>query len=377
MDIKKRGIDKLNESEHNLKSRQRIVVIQKDRIIYLEIIRIIAAFFVVFNHTDSQGYMLYMEYTCDSWRFWVYMIPSICCKVAVPLFFCISGVLLLNRDESLKTLWKKRILRMAIDLFVFSLAYAVFTSWKNGTDYNLMDYLHQMYSSETYGHLWYLYAYIAFLISAPFLRILVKNLSNQFFLYMIVICMVVSLFQLIETMFGEDFAINKYLVPVWSTSWAMIYPCIGYYLHYRIDVKEIRRYLPVIWGTALLSIFIVAILNYVIIQFYNNSQNANTVFVLVNCIAVFLTVRYLFENRTINKYIENVILVLGNCTFGIYLLHIFVLQNPVFLSLRRSLLRHLSAIPMIGIWIFVLFVVAVCVVVTYLLKKIPLVKRLF
>ncbi len=75
-----------------------------NKILYLEIIRIIAAVFVVFNHTDSLGYQLYMEFSCDSWRLLVYMIPSICCKVAVPLFFCISGALLLNRDESIKTI---------------------------------------------------------------------------------------------------------------------------------------------------------------------------------------------------------------------------------------------------------------------------------
>lgn len=350
---------------------------RNNKILYLEIIRIIAAIFVVFNHTDSQGFLLYMEYPCDSWRFWVYMIPSICCKVAVPLFFCISGALLLNRDESIKTIWKKRIFRIAIDLIVFSLAYAVFLSWKNGTEYNIIEYLHQMYSSQTYAFLWYLYAYIAFLISVPFLRVLVKNLSDKSFVYMIAICMVVSFFQIIVTIFGDDYAINQDLIPVWSTSWAMIYPCIGYYLHYRIEVTSIKRYLPTIWVTNLLSVVIVAVLNFIIIKFDTNSQNQITSFVLVNCISIFLTARYLFENKIFNRFFEKTIIIVGNCTFGIYLLHVFALQNPLFLTIRRSLLRHLSAIPMIGVWIFVLFVVAVCIVATYVLKKIPLVKRLF
>lgn len=124
-----------------------------------------------------------------------------------------------------------------------------------------------MYSSQTYAFLWYLYAYIAFLISVPFLRVLVKNLSNKSFVYMIAICMVVFFFQIIVTIFGDDYAINQDLIPVWSTSWAMIYPCIGYYLHHRIDVTAIKRYLPAIWVTNLLSIAIVSVLNYVIIKY--------------------------------------------------------------------------------------------------------------
>ena len=81
-----------------------------------------------------------------------------------------------------------------------------------------------------------------------------------------------------------------------------------------------------------------------------------------------MTARYLFDNKTYNRIIEKTIVIVGNCTFGIYLLHVFALQNPVFLTLRRSLLKHLSAIPMIGIWIFVFFVVAICIFATYVLK---------
>ena len=352
---------------------------ENNKIIYLEIIRIIAAFFVVFIHTDNQGLHLYTRYPCESWRFWVYLFISLFCNVAVPLFFCISGVLLLNRqDESLKTLWKKRILRIAIDLVVFSIAYAFFASWINGTDYNFVDYLRQMFTSETYGHLWYLYAYIAFLISTPFLRVMVKNLSNKSFVYMIVICIVFSLFQIIETMFGDNYGLNDYLIPVWCTSGAMIYPCIGYYLHYRVDINRIRKYLPVLWLINILSLFILAIIN-MILQKYQEDYTLNSFdcFQIINCITIFLTVRYFFEKRNLNKILEKAIITLGSCPFGVYLLHVFALQNPASKVLRRTLLRHLSAIPMIGIWIYVLYAFIICMVATYIFKKIPLIKRLF
>ena len=75
--------------------------------LYLEIMRIIATFFVIFNHTENKGYFLFASYDPQSVRFWLYMFLSIFCKYSVFLFFMISGCLLLNKDESIRYLWKK------------------------------------------------------------------------------------------------------------------------------------------------------------------------------------------------------------------------------------------------------------------------------
>ena len=93
----------------------------KVKILYIEILRIIAAFFVIYNHTGNDGFFLFSICDVGSIQFWIYMAISIFCKFAVPVFFMISGALLLARkDESLKDLYCKRIFKIVIILFAFS-----------------------------------------------------------------------------------------------------------------------------------------------------------------------------------------------------------------------------------------------------------------
>ena len=49
----------------------------------------------------------------------------------------------------------------------------------------------------------------------------------------------------------------------------------------------------------------------------------HTTFVLVNCVAIFVTCQYLNERLSMKK-IEKPIISFGGCTFGIYLLHIYI-----------------------------------------------------
>lgn len=69
----------------------------KRNLLHIELIRIIAAYFVIFNHTGKRGFFLFSVYERGSLQYWVYMILSIFCKISVPLFFMIAGALLLKK----------------------------------------------------------------------------------------------------------------------------------------------------------------------------------------------------------------------------------------------------------------------------------------
>ena len=64
--------------------------------------RIIAAFFVIFNHTSSVGHFLFSRYSDHSIQYWPYMLIAAFCHFSVPLFFMISGALLLGRDDEMR-----------------------------------------------------------------------------------------------------------------------------------------------------------------------------------------------------------------------------------------------------------------------------------
>ena len=90
-----------------------------NRKLHLDILKVLAIFFVMFNHTGTEGFFLFSKSQGSLW-YGVYLFISIITKIAVPLFFMISGALLLNKMESWKHILKKRFLRYFIILVFFS-----------------------------------------------------------------------------------------------------------------------------------------------------------------------------------------------------------------------------------------------------------------
>ena len=126
----------------------------KTRSLYLDLLRIIACLMVIFNHTNERGFYRFPADDLGSASFFLDMTMSVICKAGVPLFFMISGALLIDKEESWKSTFR-RMIRIGIDLFVFSLLYFWIDSLLLGTPFSLPDTLSAMVGSN-YWHLWYL-----------------------------------------------------------------------------------------------------------------------------------------------------------------------------------------------------------------------------
>ena len=119
----------------------------KTKKVYLEIMRIIAVFFVIFNHTSNNGFFLFSLHPTNSLQFWLYLFISIFCKFSVPLFFMISGALLLDdKKDSLKNYIKKRYLifllfSLHFRLFIIFLIYIII-SYLFHLTFSFLDYIH-------------------------------------------------------------------------------------------------------------------------------------------------------------------------------------------------------------------------------------------
>ena len=86
---------------------------------YLEVIRILAILMVMYNHSAA-----FMSFSNQSGvEYAISFLFSMVCKGAVPLFFMVSGALLLGKNESGKDLFQKRILRMILVIVIFSFLY--------------------------------------------------------------------------------------------------------------------------------------------------------------------------------------------------------------------------------------------------------------
>ena len=126
---------------------------------YIEYLRVFAAFLVIFNHTQSNGYFLFSLYPSNSFQFWIYMFISIFCRASVPLFFMISGVLMLDKDYDNKTIILK-IIKYFFILFCISLFYYIDELIANNGEIDILEFWRYLYSSQIKYHLWYIYIYI-------------------------------------------------------------------------------------------------------------------------------------------------------------------------------------------------------------------------
>lgn len=359
------------------------------RKVYLEAIRILAAFCVIFNHTKTDGYFLFSQRTWGSASFWVYLFFSVFCKIAVPLFFMISGALLLHRDnEPLGKLWKNRIGKNVLIILLFAagnylldllfadnrpdlswVAYGVFTGNLNG-------------SMFWYGHLWFLYSYIAFLCCLPFLRAMVKGLDDRYFCYLIVLYLAVeAIIPAAEYLLSENSVrLYRNVMPLWLSEEIIIYPCIGYYLEHRIDISGQRKRIKWLWAAAFAGIAVTGMLIYrkaLLTQVLeeSTSQNFHKQFVILIVIAVYISVKYLFTQFPIPNVVEKAVLSMGRCTFGIYLIHVMVLESSPLRELLQVML-NMGVNNLIACFIQCGAVFLICYGVTAIARKIPLVKKL-
>ena len=348
----------------------------KEKNIYLEAMRVIAIFFVIFNHTGSNGYTLFSQEPIGSCKFWVYIFISVFCKFSVPLFFAISGALMLEKQYDHKKLFE-RIMRIFIVLFIFSFAYYIKRINTNGDPFSFEKFITTFYSHGLWGHLWYLYLYIAYLMGLPFLQALVKSLETKYYYYMIVLALVFrGIIPTIENLFWDrSYTLIGEIKVSWLLSYIVLYPCIGYFLKNKFEITKNK--LIFIWIINILGILTSCYLTYCkgisegILQ--KTEESFHVRFVVLNCICIFISTKYLFEHNVISDICKKISLSVGSCTFGIYLVHMLIF------SYTRNFLNELKEIGfdyMLAALLQSLYVMLLSYFIVYIIKKIPKINRI-
>ncbi len=296
--------------------------------IHLEIVRIFALICIIFNHTGENGYLLFQVTDQSVLRMFSIFLSNLC-KIGVPLFFMISGALLIPKKESLKELFVKRVLRIIIIIIAFSFIYYVrFYLQHPEYGFNLFFFVKLIYSEPFITPFWFLYSYLTFLLILPFLRRLALALSDKEYLYLGILA-VVFLFLIEIPEYVLDCAINI-SIPLLTT--IIIFPMLGYFIENRLR-KEFfshRNYL-LAWAAILLNGCAGILMTYL---YHSKTGIYDVIFVekfnLISAAAVFFIIKYncgrlgqsISDGGTqapFSKRTERAILYIGSCTFCTYL----------------------------------------------------------
>ena len=154
---------------------------------YLDILRALATVGVIVIHISANNWYGYIGS-----RDWiVFSIYEGICKVAVPIFFMISGCLFLNsnRIRKISDLFVHSIRKLVIFLVFWSVIYKLlrFPGKRNLFIY-LKHSLVEILEGNTETHLWFVYAIIGLYMLVPLLQLLVQYADKKILLYGILIC---------------------------------------------------------------------------------------------------------------------------------------------------------------------------------------------
>ena len=353
----------------------------KKRRLDLELLRIIAAFFVIFNHTGYAGFMLFSNYGPHSARFWLYLAVSVFCKLSVPVFLMITGALMLQRETvSLKALWRNKVFHMFVVFVFWSLFYYLVAVKRGGLVFNIKQFIVVLYSDTWNYPFWFLLLYMATMICLPLLQRIAKSLTNREYLYLFavyaVFAMGIPFVQLFLFRGNYEMAMNY--KPGWLMADGFIYPLVGYFLEHRAKKFWNKKRLCLLLTAGLCGIACTGLMVWYrgrINTVYDEWDHKTFVFLIAS--AVFVAVQQLGSRTGILERFRGPITSLGGCTFGIYLLHSYLLQEVhISGTVQRFILEHLPSMPLIAVLLYCAVIFLIGYAVTWILKNVPFVKNL-
>lgn len=356
----------------------------KEKRLDFEILRILAIVLVVFNHTQERGFELYRVPGCSGVNAALSLLLGVVCKIAVPLFLMVSGGLLLDRQEPIKTVMKKRVLRIVTALVLFSaVLYGFWIRWGLVETLGFWNFVYTLWRYGISTPYWYLYAYTGLMLMLPLLRAMVQGLSDRSFIYLFLLYGVVQSLEMLGIYTGFETLYGTVMVPGAGTFMNVFLPVgeqmlfyflMGYYFAHRLPWERLGgRQLSMLCGLSLLAVVCMAGLTWGHFQRKPESGLVFTgVFLCVPVFTMYMLVHVLMEKHPLKKPWGRIVSTLGGCTFGAYLLEGILRRElmPVYTALAPKL----HVLPACLIW--VIAVVGAGLVITWVLKKIPVLRRI-
>lgn len=361
----------------------------RQRIVFVDYIRVVACFLVMLVHSsenfygaDSSGLAGNVSMLAtDANRFWVAFYDGFCGRICVPLFIIVSAYLLVPMAEgtTMRSFYRRRFGHILPPMLIFMLLYTFLPllwgqmSWEQSlTDLRLLPFNFPSMS----GHLWFMYPlislYLIIPVVSPWLRQAPATDKRLFLLLFLASTLVPWLVRWVGSdLWGWCF---------WNPYFGMLYYCSGYlgylvlahYIRFHLGWSRNRR-LKVgaacfIVGAAFTawSFWTVGVPGRVVdtpmLEWSWEFCTPNVVLATFGAFLLFSCI----EQREAPRWITEV----SRLSFGMYLMHMFFLSNiaPIFVAGDQA---H----PLLPVWISIpciaLLTYLCCVVTSKIISLLP------
>lgn len=284
----------------------------RKRIVYLDVIRVVACCMIVLMHSPHP----------DAGISGIVLSPlSFLTAAGIGLFFMVSGALLLPVKMETGDFLKRRIGKIIGPLLFWTLFYIMVGLLTGGIQpaVLLKSLLSIPFSTQGHGVLWFMYTLVGLYLLAPILSPFLEKASEQELHFYLLLWTVALCFPILALFFDVNRSVTGMLY--YFTGYVG-YFVLGYYLHV---------YKPRIKSFLLAVMIIVSLLFLAVHRYYSLPGDFYDVFwylsitVVVMCVAWFIGIRKVVETLRLGG--ARFLTELSNASFGIYLIHIFIMRN--------------------------------------------------
>lgn len=338
----------------------------KDKIVFLECLRVFCAIAVVLDHIAIAAIHIY-SHNASNWDKFAYNGIQHWSHFAVPVFLIISGYLLLDSRKEIgydKAIGKyaKRII---VVLLLIGSCFAYMELFFTNKTFSCADIGKAIYltiAGQTWDHMWYLYVLIGIYLVLPVLKPMFKLQVRTIDVFLTIMLVFCSILPTVQRYCDFSFGFSLPITTIY-----LFYFLLGGRLRIRNVVGWISK--PII----VVCCFMLVLIGFAYLEYVNGyvdleflSGYASPVIVVLS-VSVF--VLFHSKNEMLTK-VYNWGKHLSNNSFGIYVFHMFWV-NVLYKVLKFNPLEY-NIIILIPIMLLIL---GLSDVTTILYRKIPVVGK--
>lgn len=355
-------------------------IMKKTYVIWTDIVRILAIIMVIFIHSNNVTNAYYL---IDTKAWWPISFLEALCRPAVPLFVMISGYFLLNPDknEALWDFFRKRFTRIGIPSICWIIVYYLWANMWQGRELSLEFNLYVTLGGIALGHLFFLAIINGLYLITPMLRIFAQYASRILYIYAIILAICGGIFLNIVHVWLPDIASGNSLL--FHFTWYIGYFLFGGYIRkYNPLSKPKKKILLLLFVVYLVLAAITTGLHFyamrtffpldLLMHFFLHYLAPNIVamsLILFLLLTQVTTIVPFLTNTQLKPYIQEY----ANASFGIYLVHMIVLDvlnRYIFIDWKVT-----SILLWLPIMVKILAVLIISYGIVWVFKQIPLLKH--
>ncbi|WP_295112339.1 acyltransferase [uncultured Methanobrevibacter sp.] len=348
------------------------------RIFYYDVLRAFAIIGIVFCHVST----IFVLTSINTPNLYISTFYNCFRDISIPVFVMLSGILLLNRKDSFKNFFQKRLSRILIPFIFWAIVYAIYDFIYVGHvfDWNVLFNIFIAKPGTLGVTFWYIWMiiviYIAIFIINQIIAYGNKRMDGFASKFINILTAFAILFIILDYFDVFHLFYRSMLFYYFSF---LSYVIIGYFMANNDFIGKRISAKKMVLITSMIVFFgyIFYIVGYVVPTTNINSHFTyfgyfNPLIVIIS-VNAFLFAKYLsktdFLKNIEDTQIGNVLSLVSRYSFGIYLAHFIILKRVI------ARLFFISQNLAIAIPVYVIITIVLCIVILWILGKIPYVNK--